>query len=223
MLFFNMFILLGNLYYYNYLFIDAIKSIFMKKRSLVLLTGLLLLSLISFSQSIHFGFKAGANIYKVDGKSFRDEFKFGYHIGAFGEIYIIDKFGIQPELLFSQTNFRTGNDFNNVYPGGINDVKGKLNYLTIPILFNYRPINLISFQIGPQFGTLLNQDKNLINNGKEAFKKGDFSLLAGVQLNLLKFKAGARYVIGLNDINDVGTENKWKNQGFQVYVGVRVL
>lgn len=195
----------------------------MKKRSLVLFTGLLFFSLVGLSQSLHIGFKAGANIFKVDGKSFNDEFKFGYHIGAFGEIYIIDKFGIQPELLFSQTNYRTGTDFNNVYPGGVNDVKGKLNYLSIPILFNYRPINLIGFQIGPQFGTLLNQDKNLLNNGKEAFKKGDFSLLVGAQLNLLKFKVGARYVIGLNDINDVGTSNKWKNQGFQVYVGARVL
>ncbi|MBO9636374.1 MAG: outer membrane beta-barrel protein, partial [Chitinophagaceae bacterium] len=95
----------------------------MKKRSLVLLTGLLLYSLISFSQSLHFGFKAGANIFKVDGKSFKDEFNFGYHIGAFGEIYIIDKFGIQPELLFSQTNYRTGTDFNSIYPDGVSSVK----------------------------------------------------------------------------------------------------
>ncbi len=29
-------------------------------------------------------------------------------------------------------------------------------------------------------------------------------MLVGAQLNLLKFKVGARYVIGLNDINDVG-------------------
>jgi len=195
----------------------------MKKRSLVLFSGMLLLSVCSFSQSLHLGFKAGANIFKVDGKSFNDEFKFGYHIGAFGELYINSKYGIQPELLFSQTNFRTGGNFNSVYPNGVNDVKGKLNYLSIPILFCYRPISLVAIQLGPQFGTLLNQDKNLLNNGKEAFKKGDFSLLVGAQLNLLKFKVGARYVIGLNDINDVENSNKWKNQGFQIYVGARVL
>lgn len=188
-----------------------------------MLAGMVCCSIAGFSQSLHFGFKGGANMFKVDGQSFRDEFKFGYHLGAFGEIYFTDKFGIQPEVLFSQTNFRTGNDFDNVYPNGIGDVKGKLNYLSIPVLLSFRPINLIAFQIGPQFGTLLNQDKNLVNNGKDAFKKGDLSLLAGAQLNLLKFKLGARYVIGLNDINDVGTSNKWKNQGFQVYVGFRVI
>jgi hypothetical protein len=195
----------------------------MKKVSLLIFTSILLFSVTVFSQGFHFGFKGGANIFKVDGKSFKDEFKFGYNIGAFAELNFTDKFGIQPELLWSQTNFRTGNDFDNVYPGGIGDVKGKLNYLAIPVLLSYRPISLLAFQLGPQFGTLLNQDKNLLNNGEEAFKKGDLSLLAGVQLNLLKFKAGARYVIGLNDINDVGTSNKWKNQGFQVYVGFRVI
>lgn len=195
----------------------------MKKRSSLFLAGLLLFSLAGFSQGLHFGFKAGANIFKVDGKSFSEEFKFGYHLGAFAELNFTGKFGIQPELLWSQTNFRTGNDFDNVYPDGIGDVKGKLNYLAIPVLLSYRPISLFAFQLGPQFGTLLNQDKNLLNNGKEAFKKGDISLIAGAQLNLLKFKAGARYVIGLNDINDVGTSNKWKNQGFQVYVGFRVI
>lgn len=195
----------------------------MKKRPWLLLAAILCSSIAGFSQGLHFGFKGGANIFKVDGQSFRDEFKFGYHLGAFGEIYFTDKFGIQPEVLFSQTNFRTGNDFDNVYPGGIGDVKGKLNYLSIPVLLSFRPIKLFAFQLGPQFGTLLNQDKNLVNNGKDAFKKGDLSLLAGAQLNLLKFKLGARYVIGLNDINDVGTSNKWKNQGFQVYVGFRVI
>ncbi|MGN6418998.1 MAG: porin family protein [Pseudobacter sp.] len=195
----------------------------MKKRPWLLLAGIVCCSIAGFSQSLHFGFKGGANIFKVDGQSFRDEFKFGYHLGAFGEIYFTDKFGIQPEVLFSQTNFRTGNDFDNVYPDGIGDVKGKLHYLSIPVLLSFRPVNLIAFQIGPQFGTLLNQDKDLVNNGKDAFKKGDLSLLAGAQLNLLKFKLGARYVIGLNDINDVGTSNKWKNQGFQVYVGFRVI
>lgn len=195
----------------------------MKKRMLALFSGMMLFSVTCMAQSLHVGFKAGANIFKVDGKSFNDEFKFGYHIGAFGEVYINSKWGVQPELLFSQTNFRTGSNFNSVYPNGVNDVKGKLNYLSIPVLLCYRPISLVAVQLGPQFGTLLNQDKNLLNNGKEAFRKGDFSLLVGAQLNLMKFKVGARYVIGLNDINDVEDSHKWKNQGFQLYVGARIL
>ncbi len=190
---------------------------------LVLVSAAFLLSTGAFAQGLHLGLKGGVNIFKVDGKSFNNEFKFGYNLGAFAELNFNSQWGLQPELLWNQTNYRTGNDFNAVYPGGVNDVKGKLNYLSIPVLLSYRPVKLLSIQAGPQFGILLNQDKNLLQNGKEAFRKGDFSLLAGAQLNLLKFKAGARYVIGLNDINDVGNSNKWKNQGFQVYIGVRII
>ncbi|WEK38184.1 MAG: porin family protein [Candidatus Pseudobacter hemicellulosilyticus] len=195
----------------------------MKMISLAGLMGLLLLTSAGFAQGLQMGVKGGANIFKVDGKSFSDEFKFGYNVGIFAELNFNKNWGIQPEILWSQTNFRTGDDFNNVYPGGVNDVKGKLNYLTVPLLLSYRPVGIFAFQVGPQFGILLNQDKNLVGNTREAFKKGDLSLLAGAQLNLAKFKAGARYVIGLFDINDVGDQDKWKNQGFQVYIGVRII
>src|SRR5690606_23827543 len=95
-----------------------------------------------------------------------------------------DKWGIQPEVMWNQTNFRTAENFNDVFPEGKNDVEGKLNYLSIPILLSFRPAKLITFQAGPQFGILLNKDQDLFENGKDAFKSGDFSVLGGVQLNL---------------------------------------
>jgi hypothetical protein len=173
------------------------------------------------AQGFHVGIKAGANIFKVDGQSFKQEFLYGYNVGAFSELNFTSSWGIQPEVNFSQTNYRTGTDFKSIYPNGVNDVKGKLNYLTIPLLLSFRPIPFLSLQAGPQYGILLNSDKTILDNGKDAFKKGEFSLLGGAQLNLASFKLGARYVIGLTDINDVTNNNKWKNQGFQVYAGFR--
>ncbi|HEU4608394.1 MAG TPA: outer membrane beta-barrel protein, partial [Chitinophagaceae bacterium] len=99
----------------------------------------------------------------------------------------------------------------------------KLDYLSIPILLSYRPSKLISFQAGPQFGILLNQDKNLVQNGGEAFKNGDLSLLGGVQLNIGGIRLGGRYAVGLNNINDISNQDEWKNQGFQLYAGFRIL
>jgi hypothetical protein len=197
----------------------------MKLRSLVLLTIASALTTASFAQGggFHVGAKAGANIFKVDGSSMKDEFIFGYNVGAFAEINFSKEVGIQPEVMWNQTNFRTGGRFSDIYPEGVNDVKGKLNYLSIPILFSYTPAKIISFQLGPQFGVLLNQDKSLVKNGEEAFKKGDFSALGGVQLNLGGLKIGGRYVIGLTNINDIDNKEKWKNQGFQVYLGTRFL
>ncbi|NII27238.1 PorT family protein [Pseudoflavitalea sp. X16] len=195
----------------------------MKKKSLALLTIALALTTVTFAQGFHLGFKAGANIFKVDGKSFNDEFKFGYNLGAFAEINFSNKWGVQPELLWNQTNYRTGDNFDDLYPGGKNDVEGKLNYISIPILLTYRPVKIFSLQAGPQFGILTSQDKDLLGETKEAFKSGDFSMLGGAQLNLGALRVGGRYVVGLTDINDIDNRDKWKNQGFQLYLGLTIL
>jgi hypothetical protein len=194
----------------------------MKSKSIVLSLLLVGFAVIqSRAQGVHLGVKAGANIFKVDGQGYDQGFHFGYNLGAFANLNFTSSWGIQPELLWNQTNYRTGTQFSSIYPDGVNDVKGKLNYLSIPILLSYKPIPLLSLQAGPQFGILLNQDKNLVDNGKDAFKKGDFSLVGGAQLNIANIVVGGRYVIGLTDIKDLPNGDKWKNQGFQVYAGFR--
>ena len=167
------------------------------------------------------GVKAGANITKVDGRSFSDEFKYGYHLGGFANIGLGGRFSIQPEVLFNQYQTRTDSSFQNVYQSafsGNNDIR--LNYLSIPLLLNYKLGSLLSLQAGPMFSVLIDQNKNLLENGKDAFKKGDFSMLGGVQLGLGAIKLNGRYVVGLNNINDIDNSNKWKSQGFQVSVGL---
>jgi hypothetical protein len=170
------------------------------------------------------GVKAGANLTKIDGKSFKEEFKTGYHAGAFAMIGLGDKFGIQPEVLWNQTKTRTDTTIKNLPSDAFSAFKNgevKLDYLSIPVLLNYKFIgNFLSLQAGPQFGILLNKDKNLLQNGKEAFKGGDFSLLGGAQIKISKFVGSARYVVGLNNLNDIDNQDKWKSQGFQLSVGL---
>jgi|HubBroStandDraft_5_1064220.scaffolds.fasta_scaffold104799_2 hypothetical protein len=195
----------------------------MKRNAFVLSTLLMIAGLQSQAQGFHFGVKAGANLFKVDGESFNQEFQFGYMAGAFTQIYVNSKWGLQPELNFNQTNYRTGNNFSAVVPDGVNDVKGKLDWLTVPVLLSYRPVPILSLLAGPQFGILLNQDEHLINNAGDAFKKGDFSLVGGAQLNLGPVLAGARYVVGLTNLNDVTSQSTWKNEGWQLYAGFRIF
>lgn len=196
----------------------------MKKKSLALLTVALALTTLSFAQgSFHLGAKAGANIFKVDGMKFSEGFRFGYNLGAFAEINFNKEWGIQPELLWNQTNYRTGNEFSDLYPDGVDNVKGKLNYISVPLLLTYRPVKVLSLQLGPQFGIMASQDKDLLGETKEAFKSGDFSMLGGAQLNLGGLRVGGRYVLGLTNINDIDNKEKWKNQGFQLYLGWAIL
>src|SRR3954447_946397 len=86
---------------------------------------------VTLAQGFHIGAKAGANLGKIEGESFSNEFKLGYQLGGFAEIDFTKAFGIQPELLWSQTNTTvTDEPFDGLKPGA--DIH--LNYLNIPIL-----------------------------------------------------------------------------------------
>lgn len=182
--------------------------------------AVLLLAQASFAQ-FSLGIKAGANITKIDGRSFSDEFRYGYHLGGFVNIGLGGRFSVQPEVLFNQFQTRTDSSFKSIYQNafsGNNNVK--LNYLSIPIVLNYKLGSFLSLQAGPQFGVLLDRNKNLLQNGKDAFDKGDFSMLGGAQLSLGKIKLTGRYFVGLNNINDIDNKDKWKAQGYQLSVGL---
>ena len=87
-------------------------------------------------------------------------------------------------------------------------------------MLNYNLNKFISLQAGPQFGILLDQDKTLLQNGKDAFKSGNFALAGGVQLNLLKFRVYGRFVGGLTNLDNVGNKESWKTQAIQLGVGI---
>ncbi len=194
----------------------------MKAKIFFSLLAALVMSSAAMAQ-FHIGIKGGSNITKVDGYSFKDKFKYGYHVGAFAEIGIGEKFWIQPEVLFNQYATSLDSNYKHIYEdiftSGQSSVK--LNYLSIPVLLNYKLIgNFLSLQAGPQFSILMKQDKNLLQNGADAFKKGDFSMVGGVQFKLSAIRISGRYVVGLNDINDIGNKDEWKSQGFQVSLGL---
>lgn len=194
----------------------------MKTKFVFLSAILIFISAFSFSQGLTFGIKGGATLNKLTGKSFKEEFSFGYHVGAFATLGMGGKLSLQPEVLFSQVSTDTASNYSAVSASlGFNKVKDvKLKYLSIPILLNYNLSNIFALQVGPQYAILIDQDKNLTQNGKEAFKTGDFSMVGGLQLKLLKFRVYGRYVIGLSDISDVPNSGEWKNQSIQLGVGI---
>lgn len=190
-----------------------------------------LIAVLLFSQAMmaqfHLGIKGGTNIVKVDGQSFQDKFQYGYHLGGFMEIGLGHKWSLQPEVLFNQYSTTVDSNFNHIYENVFNPSyqrEVKLNYLSIPIMLNYKLIGkFVSLQAGPQFGILMNQNKTLLQNGGEAFRHGDLSLLGGVQIKLSALRITGRYAIGLNNINDIDNQDKWKSQGFQLSIGLAIL
>ncbi|NNV53842.1 outer membrane beta-barrel protein [Panacibacter sp. KCS-6] len=201
------------------------KTTNMKKIILAAL-AIIAFSTITKAQGFHLGVKGGANMNKIEGQSFKDGFNFGYQLGGFMEIDFNKKIGIQPEILFSQTNTKVGNGFQDIYDGIGSAITGDevtLNYLNIPVLLRINAGKLLTFQVGPQYSILVNDKENLLENGANAFKKGDFAAVAGAQINLGTLKVYVRYNIGLSNINDIDNKDKWKNQQLQFGVGLRIL
>jgi len=191
------------------------------KTKLLTLAAALLISQLMMAQ-FHLGIKAGANITKVDGKSFNEEFNYGYNVGGFAEIGLGKKFAFEPEVLFNQYTSTLDSNYKHIYENVItsDQSKVKLNYLTIPLLIDYKFLGPIHLQAGPQFGVLMSHDKTFLENGENAFKGGDFSMVAGAQIKLAQFRITGRYIIGLNNINDIDNQDKWKNQVIQLSVGI---
>jgi hypothetical protein len=187
----------------------------MKTRILLLMV--LILSAFSGirAQGFHLGIKAGTNLSEITSQSFENSLKGNFMGGAFAEINFTSKWGIQPEFLYSQITSQTTD---------VPSQNVKLQYLYIPILLTYKlPLPIISLQAGPQFGTLLNKNDNLLVNGQNAFKSGDFSVVLGAQVNLAMFKGGIRYVYGLTNINNITNSESWETRTVQIYVGLRIF
>lgn len=188
------------------------------KAKLLTLAIVCLLASSAFSQGFKIGVKGGATINKITGKSFSEQFTWGYHVGGFATINL-GKIGIQPEVMFNQVNVDSSSHFSDIYQ--FNKVgKVKLSYLSIPVLLNINANKFVTVQVGPQFGILMNKSKTLVQNGKDAFKGGDFSMVGGLQLNITKLRIFGRYAVGLSNLNDIDNKEKWKSQSIQVGLGL---
>ncbi len=195
----------------------------------VILSTLLLVAIASVSQAqgVRLGFKAGANLNKISSsQSFNDGFDLSYQLGGFLEVDFNKKWGIQPELLWSQSVTKPSN-FKTLYasvsnPTLNNNDNIKLDYLSIPLLLRYNIGNILTLNVGPQYSILINKDKTLLQNGQSAFKDGDFAMVAGAQLNFKFLRIYGRYNVGLQNLNDVSNSEKWTSQQLQLGLGLRL-
>jgi len=94
----------------------------------------------------------------------------------------------------------------------------------LPLLLN---INVgvskhVKLQIGPSYGALLSQTiDSLQSNGSINYKKADWSAIGGLWIQLPLINFGARYKVGLTNINNSAIQSEsWKNQAIQFFAGV---
>ncbi len=171
------------------------------------------------AQSFRLGAKVGANLNKISGKSFDENFNLGYQIGAFAEINFNKKIGIQPEVLISQSGTKTTTFNGSLTP----NTDAKLNYISIPLLLRYNIGKMVTLNLGPQYSILMNQDRTAVQNGTDAFSNGDFAMVGGASINFRYLRLYGRYAIGLNNLNQIDKKEEWKSQQLQLGIGFRFL
>ncbi|MES2429569.1 MAG: porin family protein [Bacteroidota bacterium] len=171
------------------------------------------------------GIKAGVNINKIQGTSYKEGYNYNYQAGAFLQFNFSSRFGLQPEVNFVQTTSEFTDDNSNIYNDLFRDgtqKNAKLNYLEIPLLLNVNvgPSKRVKLQLGPSFGNLLKETVDSLKNPRSIFKKADVSAIGGLWLQLPLINLGARYKIGLNNINAYDDREVWRNQAFQFFIGI---
>lgn len=167
------------------------------------------------AQHTNIGIKGGLNAFTIKSdNSTNVETKLGYHIGLIGHIHISDQFALQPELVYSVQGAR--------YTVSGEDVNLNLNYLNIPLLFQYMFDNGFRLQAGPQLGFLVSAKTEVNDNTtdvNDSFEKMDIGLGLGASYvnPVSNFGVDARYNVGLTNINDNSSVDAF-NRGFQVGV-----
>lgn len=185
----------------------------------------LLLTAAADAQTWHFGPKFDVNYSTIKGNGLKNKYSLGFQVGGFAEYNITKEWAIQPELLYTWSQYKKAGDFLTYYNNyGRTGAAEKINLATIsvPLLVRYNLNKTFSILAGPQYSYLIYDDEDLLKSDRQAFKNAEISANAGVQVNIEKVGFYARYNKGLSDINDIDDRYTWKTGHIQVGMSVRI-
>lgn len=181
---------------------------------------------------ISFGIKGGvnlSNVYDSEGEDFVADSKFGFTIGGFVSIPLGSYFGIQPEVLFSQKGFKSTGSF----LGSTYEMTRTSNFIDVPLLVSFKPIESVYVLFGPQFSYLMKQTDDFKGGtisatqeeefSNDNLRKNTFGLTGGVDFNVDQMVIGLRAGWDVSKNNGDGTSDtpRYKNMWYQATIGYR--
>jgi hypothetical protein len=183
-------------------------------------------------EKLFFGIKVGANysnVYDSQGDDFIADPKFGIAGGAFVSIPLGRYVGIQPEVLFSQKGYKsTGTYLGNTY-----SMTRTTDFIDIPLLVAFKPVEIVTIVAGPQFSYLLKQKDEFTGGSitstqehdfsNDNYRKNTLSILGGADVNIDHLILGARigWDVEKNNGDGTSTTPRYKNMWYQATVGYR--
>jgi opacity protein-like surface antigen len=179
------------------------------------------------SNPVTFGVKGGMNVSSLSKDSGLDDqkSKIGFNAGVFANIPLAASFSVQPEVLYSQ--YGNKSDFTAL--GTKYSASTKLDYIAVPVMFQYNLIPNLYVEAGPEFGFMVsaknklknesNGDSTTSDNYKDNFNTFNFGIGLGAGYYFTpNLGLTARYVAGLTDIakNRPSGSDAVRNNVFQV-------
>ena len=176
------------------------------KKAIVILIVLFGINTVT-AQTFKFGLKAGANFANLEGNNVAGSTYTSFHFGALIEVKLLENLSLQPELVYSSQGTK-------IDETAFDDIN--YNYITVPVLAKfYLTKNKLSFEAGPQFSFLVNENVEAQFEG-ETF---DFAVAGGLGYNITEhFLIQARYVAGLTEASK---NAEVKNRTIQLSLGYR--
>lgn len=179
-------------------------------KKLIIFSTILLVCFSAKAQKAHFGLKGGLNMSNISNKDFDTKYTPGFHIGALAHIHAGKHFGVQPEVTYSRQGAKAKN---------AGDLKLKLDYINVPVMFQYMINDGWRLETGPQAGFLLNSKSSfggVETDQKSVTEKVDFSWGFGVgYITHSKLGIDARFNLGLTN-NSTDKSTYVKNRVFQI-------
>ncbi|WP_332019430.1 porin family protein [Kaistella sp.] len=191
------------------------------------------MSSLTFAQQ--FGIKAGMNVSSLstDSELSDQASKIGFNAGVFMNAPIAENFSIQPELLYNNLGSKV--TLTETEIGGTtyrNEYARHLDYITVPVMFQYNATPSFYLEAGPEFGFMVSaRDKyKSTENGTpqnvfesdldtDDFNKFNFGVGLGAGYYFTpNVGLTARYVAGFTDIakDRPSGSDAVKNNVFQV-------
>jgi opacity protein-like surface antigen len=198
----------------------SIKQNFMQKLSLNIL---ILLFLSSAYGQTSVNIRAGTNIATTKNLISFAENRIGWYGGLSFQVPVVEKLFFQPELLYSSKGHRSQH-FDGTYNSR------RLNYLNVPVLFNYQIDKKTSLILGPEFGYLLSArvlfDGVGVNSTNRYPSRFDAAACIGLQYCIVKnASVDIRYNYGFNtlySVDAVGNRYSDKNGANRVFqIGIK--
>jgi hypothetical protein len=146
---------------------------------------------------VQFGLKGGLNVSTLNTRYVTYQPRLGYHIGGLAHMHISDKWGLQPEVVYSNQGARRFLDPEYQLIS--------LHYVNVPIILQYFALNGLRFETGPQLGALIRGKATYRGEAqdlKNQYTPMDLSWAFGLgYLTKSNWGVDVRYNMGLSNVN----------------------